>query len=462
VPVSCPQAPVVAAAAINPPDPGAGVCRRPLVTSALPAPNVQALGTHHLGEIVPFNIPAGTGGFSIVSQGGVTTQTADITVISPSGNFTLPNSVVPETVTEPNGSRFYSDLVNPPADPSAALAAYGGLSPWTGAFTVPNTTAALTAFANGVPAGTWNFKVGDFAQECVELGPTQCTGGSITGDYDITVLTRPTVGAIGTVDVGIYLVTKSLTFGTAAAAVNNAGMQRMLSTLQAIYGRAGLCLGKVTFYDVPTWAKDRYATGVSADATGPCSDLDQMFTISAAANELSFFFVDDIAQQAGAPPGGPSVVGIDGTIPGPSSFGGTLHSGAVVNASNIGAGTCGTSLAFTRCGSDLTAYIAAHEGGHFMGLYHTTESIGGFFDPVADTGQCSCPVCAPAASQPKCFQNNPTLPPGQGPTQVFGSDCNTVTCEGAQYLMFWIIDSNSVGNVSAQQAQIVRANPVVR
>jgi hypothetical protein len=183
-----------------------------------------------------------------------------------------------------------------------------------------------------------------------------------------------------------------------------------------------------------------------------------MFTLSLPGkNELNLFFVDDILQQANST-SNTSIVGIDGTIPGPASFGGTVHSGAVVNASDVGIGTCGSAIDVIRCGSDRVAYIAAHEGGHFMGLYHTTESVGGFFDPVNDTGQCLCTACAPAAQRAGCFQNNPA----QAPTQVFGPSCNTATCKGAEYLMFWVIDNvASVGNITTEQAQIMRANPLV-
>ena len=262
-----------------------------------------------------------------------------------------------------------------------------------------------------------------------------------------------------TVDIGIYLVTNSFTAATATA---NPGMQRMVATLGTIYGRAGLT-ANVTFYDVPASAKTKFATGVSSDRTGPCEELNQMFTLSLPGkNELNFFFVDEILQQVDSTSNNTSIVGIDGTIPGPASFGGTVHSGAVVNASNIGAGICGSAVDVIGCGSDRTAYIAAHEGGHFLGLYHTTESFGSFFDPLTDTGQCQCNVCASAASRPKCVQNNPSLPAGQAPTQVFGPDCNTATCQGAQYLMFWVIDRiASVGNITTQEAQVMRANPLV-
>jgi hypothetical protein len=435
-------------------------CPRPIGTSAAPTAQVQHIGTRTVGDVVPFTVPANSAGFSIVSQ-AVNAQKNDVTIFSGGQGFLVANSVVPELVKDPNGATFYNDNAKPPADLSTALAAYGGLSPSTGTFTAPNTTAALNAFAGGVTAGNWTFTVGDLALECVQAGPTVCTGGSTTSTYDITVITQPAkaIGATSTVHIGIYLVTNSL---TAATAAGDPGMLRMVSTLGTLYGRAGLTVAQPTFYDVPASAKALYATGVAADHTGPCDELDQMFTLSVAGkNELSFFFVDDILQSANGGVG--SVVGIDGTVPGPSSIGGTVHSGAVVNASNLGTGTCGATLDFLGCGSDLVAYIAAHEGGHWMGLYHTTEAFGNLFDPVADTAQCPCTSCAPAASQAKCIQNNPALPPGQVPTEMTGPNCNKGgSCDGSQFLMFWLIDNTSIGNFSAQQAQIVRANPVVQ
>ena len=388
-------------------------------------------------------------------------QTGDVTFSFSGQNVTVPNSVVPLIVKDPSGATFYDDNAPLPDDISTALAVYDDLSPSTGAFSVPNTSAALSLFAGGVPPGTWSFTVSDFANECANPPPgLACvSGASTTSTYDITVVTRPgPVPAQAPVDVGIYLVTNNF---TAATAEVSPGFTRMISTLQTIYSRAGLCLGNVTLYDVPTWAKARFATGVSADKTGPCDELDQMFTLSLPGNALNFFFVDDITQPASGGGVG-SVVGIDGTIPGPSSFSGTVHSGAVVNASNIGRGVCGSSIDFNRCGSDVTAYIAGHEGGHYMGLYHPTEAFGDFFDPIADTGTCDCRQCAPVASRAKCAANNPTLPPGQVPTEVTGTDCNKGgACDGSQFLMFWLLDDSSFGTFSPQQGQVVRGNPAV-
>ena len=294
----------------------------------------------------------------------------------------------------------------------------------------------------------------DFAYECAGLG-TNCLDGGTTADtYDVSVITG--AQGAGTVDVAFYLVTESGM--TAVKAVSDSGMTRMIQTLQTIYGRAGLCLGTVTFHDVQDWAKTKYAAGVDATKTEPCDDLDQMFTLSEAGNTLNFFLVDDIVQPSGNQTF--HVAGIDGSIPGPSSFGGTVKSGAVVNGASIGKGTCGSAFDFLNCGSDEVAYIAAHEGGHWMGLFHVTERFGQVFDPLSDSGRCVCTSCVTGTRLANCVETNPN---STTPTTVIGSDCNKGgQCDGSQYLMFWLIDETSVGNFSAQQGHVVRDNPVVQ
>jgi hypothetical protein len=50
------------------------------------------------------------------------------------------------------------------------------------------------------------------------------------------------------------------------------------------------------------------------------------------------------------------------------------------------------------------------------------------------------------------------------PTQVDGSDCaqGTQSCGGADYLMFWQLTDLSRGNLSPQEGQVMRLNPLVR
>src|SRR5205823_5642900 len=147
-----------------------------------------------------------------------------------------------------SGTTIYDDSTSPPADPSGQLTFYAAESVSTGAMTLPNTTPYLhqAASAGGLATGKWSFVVNDFAFEC--LVTSGCSGGSNASTYDIQVLTKAGVPAgTGTVDVAFYLVGGTL---TAASAVNDANISRMVQSLSKLYAGAGVCLGTVTFFDV--------------------------------------------------------------------------------------------------------------------------------------------------------------------------------------------------------------------
>jgi hypothetical protein len=252
----------------------------------------------------------------------------------------------------------------------------------------------------------------------------------------------------------LYLVGGSL---NANNATSDPALARMVQTLAQLYSGGGLCLGNVTAYDVPGWARGRFGSGLGADDTSPCSDLDQMFTLSGSNNQLNLFLVNELVanQHNGA-----TVVGVDGTIPGPSTVGGTIHSGAAVSVADLGINGCGNAIDFLNCGADEVAYIAAHEGGHWMGLYHTTEATGDSFDPIADTATCDCTKCAPASQQANCAANDPS---NSSPTTMSPAWCTvSSTCGGGDDLMFWVLGTGSKGLLSSDQGQVIRANPVVR
>ena len=231
-------------------------CQKPIKTSTLPSGQVRALGVHQVGEVVSFDVPAGTGTISIVSQ--ASSGVGETITVKGS---TLDNAVVPLTLADPSGDILYDDNAKPPTDGSTAKVYFLEGPAMTGVMTLPNTTKALTTSASGYPAGNWSLTVNDWAAECAAT-PSLCTAGaSGTGTYDVTVLLKPITGSTGTVDLAFYFVTASL---TAAQALTDSHVQRYLSTLAVLYGRAGLCLGTITFYDVPSWAKNKWATGVDA------------------------------------------------------------------------------------------------------------------------------------------------------------------------------------------------------
>jgi hypothetical protein len=429
--------------------------------SALPTTQVIALGTHAVGETVTFPVAAGTGSVTILQQGVEQLAARSVTW----GRIVLDNTVVPLTVSV-DGVKYFDDDIIPPGDPAewgspdgtgiGAIYSYIP-SPWTGAMTVPNTTSALEYVVahGGVPSGTWSVVVSDYAAECAAIGAPGCVVGDgkttyPPGRYDVNVLVKPgATASTGTMDVTLYLVTNRYTAASAAA---DSSMTRMRETLATYLARAGIVLGTVSFVDLPATVKARYASGVSVDDLTPCGEVATVLRLAGAGNALSLFLVNSLNSQQG---GGYTVVGQDGTIPGPASVGGTVASGALVSIANLtfasSPTSCRGAIDLSGCGADLTAYIGAHETGHYLGLYHVTESDGAFFDPVKDTPICQLAVCAP------------------GQVDVVASDCTkqlvdpASPCGGGDNLMFWLVDrARSAGALSAQQASIARANPTVR
>jgi hypothetical protein len=452
--ITCSAPAIVIDTALAGPGSQPSSCQEPVVSATLPAARVQHLGTHTVGDTVRFTVPSGYAGFSIVSQ-AVSAQTGDVTFKISGSNYTYPNTVVPLQVFKPSGALFYDDD-NQSADPTNDNAMYGVGAAAAGAFTVPNTSGGIAALSGGVTPGTWSFIVADYAYECASFGTAGCaSGGSSSGQYDLSVVLQPAPGASPTLDLHVYLVS---TYYTASGAAASSKMQRMVSRYAALLATAGLCLGTVTFTDVQPWAKSAYAATINADNTGPCDEFGQLFTLSQAGNAMNLFLVDEIMQGTGGGMG--TIVGIDGSIPGPAGFSGTVSSGAIVNVSDLDTvSACSATPNYDLCGPDSVAYIAAHETGHFLGLYHVSESYGDSFDPLSDTPQCTCSTCAPASQQAKCYSNAPST---ASPTEVTGAMCTkSASCGGGDNLMFWLLDTTAAGVLSSQQSQVMRLNPLV-
>jgi Pregnancy-associated plasma protein-A len=150
----------------------------------------------------------------------------------------------------------------------------------------------------------------------------------------------------------------------------------ILNEFKRIYALAHIQVAISGLFDCPA-AEAARLTFIEPDdnnQNGQPDDLDELFALSAnlPANALTYFFVQD--------PNG--VAGISGGIPGPALTPGTTHSGVAVS-------TFGPLADLTQAAAVIQGQTMAHEGGHFLGLFHTTESGAQDIDPIPDTPACS-------------------------------------------------------------------------
>ena len=81
-------------------------------------------------------------------------------------------------------------------------------------------------------------------------------------------------------------------------------------------------------------------------------------------------------------------IGISLGLPGPAGFHGTQGSGVIFTAEYMG-GQTPDGRGNPVDGNLFTAPVLAHEVGHYLGLFHTSEQNGFSFDVLEDTAECS-------------------------------------------------------------------------
>ncbi|MBI5815836.1 MAG: hypothetical protein HZB29_09535 [Nitrospinae bacterium] len=205
------------------------------------------------------------------------------------------------------------------------------------------------------------------------------------------------------------------------------------SFMNSVLAQSGVTIGaiNVEFRDDPT------ALSLASDMSGLSSFLYQASLATAGRSDtgINCFLLPSLPE---------GLVGMDGAIPGPGFLHGTGASGLVALAGSLGYVFPG----YTDHESDqiYLALTLAHEIGHYLGLYHPSESDGGAYDPLSDT--------------PECGPDNDT----DGDGIVSGPECRG---KGTEYLMFWTDDSEylSSGNfqtlISPQQGQVINTHPSI-
>lgn len=217
------------------------------------------------------------------------------------------------------------------------------------------------------------------------------------------------------VDVNFYFV------GVPGLNADNAedsdSFQAMLAEFDNVWRQGGIRLGDVQYYDVTGDVSDQYAVIREQNAVFDLVQLSrQPGTTRGDLLSTNVFFIQGFAGEMGG------VLGVSAGIPGAAGVHGSPGTGLVFSADNLrGAG-----------GATLVGQVLAHEFGHFIGLFHTTESQGGGTDQLDDT-----PVCD--------IRNT-----------------NLQNCPDASNLMFPTALFRNFLEVSDGQILIARANPLTK
>ena len=248
-------------------------------------------------------------------------------------------------------------------------------------------------------AGTWTFK-------------------AYTNDRVSLALRTGSTPSAATIAIQPYITGTTWSAGDISAA---------LSVMSGIYSANGITL---TINSTITISNTQYAavSGTFTDST-----TSALVTQGSTAT-VNLFFIEDYSGSWSSILG--NAAGIPGSMGIANSWNGVLNS--------LSAHASGTTL-----DSQLLGETAAHEMGHQLGLFHTTESGGTVFDILTDTAEC--------LNSTKDFDRNGNM--------------SAEECEGygGENLMFWTAwntSSRSAGKkqetLSSHQQHVLKYSPIAK
>lgn len=206
---------------------------------------------------------------------------------------------------------------------------------------------------SSVEAGQWTFHVAAF----------NANGSLASSNPQVLVKVRTAAGGTvpdGLVDMNVIVV-NGAGITAAQAAASGSEVQLAIAHMNSLYSTIGLAVGDVAFYD---FQDSNFAVLTTTD------EMQQLFEVSGDAAldpRVNLFIVGDLQGDLNG------AAGIAGGIPIPMDLNGTIHSGVVLYLQGSGTGT---------------GEVMAHEVGHSLGMYHTTE-FDGSNDPISDTVGCA-------------------------------------------------------------------------
>jgi len=310
---------------------------------------------------------------------------------------------------------------------------------------------SVMTYSDGLPFPIWPYYAGVSEYENKTAGvilPTLYTVASNfpSGSYelkvdnpgsaDVTVrisLARKTDSDFSTGALAVNLFIYAPLSGTESSVIpSEAEAQNVKQYMNDIFSQAGVTVGSMTV----SFVDDPDATQLSTQ-----SGLQAFFEkVSLATAGRT-----DVGINCFLAPNLPSgILGMDGAIPGPAFIHGTPASGIIAQIQSYGFAATGYGVHETD--QRFLAKILAHEIGHYLGLFHTSESGGNTHDPLDDTPEC------------------PSSMDADGDGIVSGPECLGA---GSEYLMFWSVDNGLLYSgdfqtqLSSRQGEVVNTHPSV-
>ncbi|MBF0289448.1 MAG: hypothetical protein HQM14_16675 [SAR324 cluster bacterium] len=369
-----------------------------------------------------------------------TTTTSTSTTTSTTTTTTSTSTTTSTTTTTITTSQISSDLsVSALTTPSFQQVSGGWVSA-EGSFTIPSNAVSflIHSFRDGVkfntvvnPQGTDMLDVNSLFQDCGAsqktcnvLVPKHPDISSMAGTWKYRLQHSRQVSEAqvkltlrtGSVSSSILVIQPFLT-GTK---YSSSDIQSALSTLEQIYEKVGI---QIVMESVEVVSGSQFAV-ISSDFE---NSTVKTLVSKGYANKVNLFFVEDFSGTSSG------VLGIAAGIPG--SLGVTGNKNGVL----IG---LDAHVVFFSLHSSLLGETAAHEMGHWLGLFHTTEQNGTSFDILADTPE--CPI-----SRASNLQRG-----------VQPSDCLNF---GGENLMFWQGDITlDQTNLTSDQIHVISYSPIAQ
>lgn len=202
------------------------------------------------------------------------------------------------------------------------------------------------------------------------------------------------------------------------AEISDSSLEAALTRMDELYSNFGITLGTINRYDVNGSVTYYEPEGEDLNAL-------RATRLESSPRAMNFFFVADFTESG--------ILGMAAGIPGPIGVEGTYGSGVAV-AVDSHRNSQGQIL------TTLMGETMAHEAGHQLGLFHTTESEGTSFDSIGDTAEC------------------PASRDADKDGTVSAEECEDL--DGRNF-MFWSAASFPQDGVSGYQGQVLGLGPLM-